>query len=47
MGKLINGQWLDDTQLIEFEKQQYQQSDGHFQRGTAAFRNWITKDGSV
>ncbi|MFT5930788.1 MAG: putative glutathione S-transferase [Oceanospirillaceae bacterium] len=47
MGKLINGQWLDDTQLIEFEKQQYQQSDGHFQRGTAAFRNWITKDGSA
>jgi len=47
MGKLINGQWLDDAQLIEFEKQQYQQSDGRFQRGTAAFRNWVTVDGSA
>ena len=47
MGKLINGQWLDDAQLIEFEKQQYQESDGRFQRGTALFRNWITVDGSA
>lgn len=47
MGKLINGKWLDDTQLIEYETQQYQQSDGHFQRGTAAFRSWVTKDGSA
>ena len=47
MGKLINGQWLDDAQLVAFEKQQYQESDGRFQRGTAVFRNWITADGSA
>ncbi|OUR61895.1 glutathione-dependent reductase [Colwellia sp. 39_35_sub15_T18] len=47
MGKLIEGKWLNDAQLAAFEQQQYQAANGHFQRGTAQFRNWITADGSV
>jgi glutathionyl-hydroquinone reductase len=46
MGKLISGQWLTDDALQAFEQKQYQQNKGHFQRGTAVFRNWITSDGS-
>ncbi|PHS20158.1 MAG: glutathione-dependent reductase [Kangiella sp.] len=45
MGKLIDGKWLNDDQIIAFEQQQYKESDGRFQRGTAKFRNWITADG--
>ena len=47
MGKLIEGRWLTDAQVDAFEKQQYQENQGHFQRGTAKFRNWITADGSA
>jgi putative glutathione S-transferase len=47
MGKLINGNWLNDEQLLAFEQQQYKEADGRFQRGTAQFRNWITADGSA
>ena len=47
MGKLVDGQWLTDEKLLELEKQQYGQSGGRFQRGTAKFRNWITPDGSA
>lgn len=46
MGKLINGNWLNDEQLLAFEQQQYKSANGRFQRGTAQFRNWITADGS-
>lgn len=46
MGKLINGEWLTDAALQAVETQQYQVNQGHFQRGTAAFRHWITPDGS-
>ncbi|GGI75625.1 glutathione-dependent reductase [Shewanella hanedai] len=46
MGKLIEGRCLTDAQVDAFEKQQYQENQGHFQRGTAKFRNWITADGS-
>lgn len=40
MGKLVNGKWQDvwyDTS----------KTDGHFVRGTTAFRNWVTPDGSA
>ena len=47
MGKLINGEWLDDKQLLAFEQQQYKANNGRFQRGTAQFRHWITKDGAA
>ena len=47
MGKLIDGKWLNDMQIVAFEKQQYAQSQGRFQRGTAQFRHWITVDGSA
>ena len=47
MGKLIAGKWLNDTQLLAFEQQQYKEANGRFQRGTAQFRNWITADGSA
>ncbi|MEH6579330.1 MAG: glutathione S-transferase family protein [Amphritea sp.] len=47
MGKLINGQWLTDEQLIDFEQRQYKEAAGRFQRGTAVFRNWVTSDGSA
>lgn len=45
MGKLIAGKWLTDDKLVEFEKAQYKSANGEFQRGTAVFRHWITKDG--
>ena len=47
MGKLIEGKWFTDPQVEAFEKQQYQENQGRFERGSAKFRNWITKDGSV
>lgn len=47
MGKLIDGKWLNDQQLVEFEQQQYKAANGRFQRGTSVFRNWITADGSA
>ena len=47
MGKLVNGKWLDDQQLLAFEQQQYKEANGRFQRGTAVFRNWVTADGSA
>jgi len=47
MGKLINGNWLNDEKLLAFEQQQYKEANGHFQRGTAQFRSWITADGSA
>lgn len=47
MGKLIEGKWLTDDQLRDYEEKQYSDSDGRFQRGTAGFRNWITKDGKA
>lgn len=47
MGKLINGSWLNDAELLTFEQQQYKAANGRFQRGTAQFRNWITADGSA
>jgi putative glutathione S-transferase len=47
MGKLIEGRWLTDAQVDAFEKQQYQENQGYFQRGTAKFRHWITADGSA
>jgi len=47
MGKLINGKWLNDEQLLAFEQQQYKKANGRFKRGTAKFRNWITPDGSA
>lgn len=47
MGKLIEGSWVTDDQLREVEKQQYKDANGHFQRGTAEFRNWVTRDGSA
>lgn len=40
MGKLVDGKWHDvwyDTK----------QTDGHFKRKDASFRNWITKDGGA
>lgn len=46
MGKLIEGKWLTDVQLREFERQQYSENNGRFVRGTAQFRHWITADGS-
>ena len=45
MGKLLNGQWLNDDQLRAVEALQYKQADGRFQRGTAGFRHWVTDDG--
>ncbi len=47
MGKLMEGKWLNDDQLIEYETQQYKKANGHFQRGTAGFRNWVTQDGQA
>jgi len=47
MGKLVNGKWLNDEQLLAFEQQQYKAANGRFQRGTSVFRNWITADGSA
>ena len=47
MGKLIEGKWLNDDELREYESKQYQQANGHFQRGTAGFRNWVTSDGKA
>lgn len=47
MGKLIEGKWLTDEQVETFEKQQYKDNQGRFQRGTAKFKNWITADGSA
>lgn len=47
MGKLVDGKWLDDQQLLAFEQQQYKEANGRFQRGTSVFRNWITPDGSA
>ena len=47
MGKLVNGKWLDDQQLLAFEQQQYKEANGRFQRGTAVLRNWVTADGSA
>ena len=47
MGKLIEGKWLNDDELREYESNQYQQANGHFQRGTAGFRNWVTADGEA
>ena len=47
MGKLVHGKWLNDKQLLDYELQQYQQANGHFQRGTSQFRNWVTVDGQA
>ena len=47
MGKLVDGKWLNDEQLLAFEQQQYKAVNGRFQRGTSVFRNWITADGSA
>jgi putative glutathione S-transferase len=47
MGKLVDGKWLNDEQLIAFEQMQYKQSNGRFQRGISVFRNWISADGSA
>jgi putative glutathione S-transferase len=47
MGKLVNGQWLNDQELLAFEQQQYKAANGRFQRGSPIFRNWITTDGSA
>lgn len=47
MGKLIEGEWITDEQLVAIEAQQYEKARGRFQRGTAGFRNWITVDGSA
>jgi len=46
MGKLISGKWLTDDALQALETQQYAENNGRFQRGKAAFRHWITPDGS-
>ena len=45
MGKLVDGQWLTDEQLLAAEAKQYDGAKGRFQRGTAKFRNWITASG--
>ena len=45
MGKLVEGRWLTDEQLVAAEAKQYKGAKGRFQRGTAKFRNWITVDG--
>jgi putative glutathione S-transferase len=47
MGKLIEGSWVTEDQLLEYEKQQYKGANGRFLRGTAGFRNWVTRDGSA
>lgn len=47
MGKLVDGKWLNDEQLLASEQQQYKETNGRFQRDTAAFRNWITVDGDA
>ena len=47
MGKLIEGKWHTDDEIIAYEKAQYKESNGRFQRGTAQFRNWITEDGTA
>lgn len=47
MGKLVEGKWLNDEQLLAFKQQQYKESNGRFQRSTSVFRNWITADGSA
>ena len=47
MGKLVDGKWLNDEQLLAFEQQQHKTANGRFQRGMAKFRNWITADGSA
>jgi putative glutathione S-transferase len=47
MGKLVDGKWLNDTQLLAFEQQQYKEANGRFQRGTSVFRNWVTPNGSA
>jgi putative glutathione S-transferase len=47
MGKLVDGKWLKDQELLAFEHQQYKQTNGRFQRGTPIFRNWISADGSA
>ena len=47
MGKLIEGKWLTDEELLAFEEKQYGDSNGRFIRGSAVFRNWVTVDGSA
>jgi putative glutathione S-transferase len=47
VGKLVDGKWLNDEQLLTIEQQQYKEANGRFQRGTSVFRNWITSDGSA
>ena len=39
MGQLVDGKW--EAEGIDPRK-----SDGKFKRADAAFRNWVTKDGS-
>lgn len=47
MGKLLNGKWITDEQLVAFEQQQYKEANGRFQRGNAQFRHWVTADGKT
>ncbi|MDD1781123.1 glutathione S-transferase family protein [Enterovibrio sp. ZSDZ35] len=47
MGKLIEGRWLTDDELREWETQQYAEANGRFVRGVAKFRNWVTPNGEA
>jgi len=47
MRKLIQGEWITDDKLKALEAAQYQRAGGKFERGTAGFRSWISKDGSA
>ncbi|NGO00278.1 glutathione S-transferase family protein [Grimontia sp. S25] len=47
MGKLIEGRWLTDDQLREWEEKQYSEANGRFVRGVAKFRNWVTATGDA
>ena len=47
MGKLIEGRWLTDDQLREWEEKQYTEANGRFVRGVAKFRNWVTTTGEA
>ncbi|SEF61162.1 glutathione S-transferase family protein [Vibrio hangzhouensis] len=47
MGKLVAGQWFNDDELRALEQQQYQRTNGKFQRDSAQFRHWVTLDGSA
>ncbi|WP_028021554.1 glutathione S-transferase family protein [Enterovibrio calviensis] len=47
MGRLVEGRWLTDDALREWEAKEYENAQGRFVRGTAKFRSWVTATGEA